>query len=208
MGIKSIVLATTALVLSTSVNAATLTYSDAGQLLEASGVEVSGILYDVSFTDSSCITAFNNCVDSAFAFNNSSDADTASLALIDQVLSTLPSLTPSSIFGLGPGPDGSGVRYYDYQYSTIMTPYQTFDSCSSIIGCLPAVNLSALLIDSLGGLSVSESGEIFFIAIEFSEMGNQVYADWQVSSVPVPAAAWLFGSGLIGLIGVARRKKS
>jgi hypothetical protein len=27
-----------------------------------------------------------------------------------------------------------------------------------------------------------------------------------VSTVPVPAAAWLFGSGLIGLFGVARRK--
>ena len=26
--------------------------------------------------------------------------------------------------------------------------------------------------------------------------------------VPVPAAVWLFGSGLIGLIGVARRRKS
>jgi hypothetical protein len=30
----------------------------------------------------------------------------------------------------------------------------------------------------------------------------------RVSAVPVPAAAWLFGSGLLGLIGVARRKKS
>jgi hypothetical protein len=29
-----------------------------------------------------------------------------------------------------------------------------------------------------------------------------------VSSVPVPAAVWLFGSGLLGLVGVARRKKS
>lgn len=28
------------------------------------------------------------------------------------------------------------------------------------------------------------------------------------SPVPVPAAVWLFGSGLIGLIGIARRKKS
>lgn len=26
--------------------------------------------------------------------------------------------------------------------------------------------------------------------------------------VPVPAAVWLFGSGLIGLIGVARRKQA
>ena len=29
-----------------------------------------------------------------------------------------------------------------------------------------------------------------------------------VSSVPVPAAAWLFGSGLLGLIGMTRRKKA
>lgn len=30
--------------------------------------------------------------------------------------------------------------------------------------------------------------------------------DGQVATVPVPAAAWLLGSGLLGLIGVARRK--
>ena len=29
-----------------------------------------------------------------------------------------------------------------------------------------------------------------------------------VSAVPVPAAVWLFGSGLLGLVGVARRKKA
>ena len=29
-----------------------------------------------------------------------------------------------------------------------------------------------------------------------------------VSAVPVPAAAWLFGSGLLGLVGMARRKKA
>lgn len=28
-----------------------------------------------------------------------------------------------------------------------------------------------------------------------------------VSTVPVPAAVWLFGSGLIGLLGLARRKR-
>jgi hypothetical protein len=29
-----------------------------------------------------------------------------------------------------------------------------------------------------------------------------------VSAVPVPAAVWLFGSGLMGLLGLARRKKT
>ena len=29
-----------------------------------------------------------------------------------------------------------------------------------------------------------------------------------VSAVPVPTAVWLFGSGILGLIGVARRKKA
>ena len=29
-----------------------------------------------------------------------------------------------------------------------------------------------------------------------------------IGAVPIPAATWLFGSGLIGLIGVARRKKA
>jgi len=26
--------------------------------------------------------------------------------------------------------------------------------------------------------------------------------------IPVPAAVWLFGSGLLGLVGIARRKKT
>ena len=28
-----------------------------------------------------------------------------------------------------------------------------------------------------------------------------------ISAVPVPAAVWLFGSGLLGLVGISRRKK-
>ncbi len=34
-----------------------------------------------------------------------------------------------------------------------------------------------------------------------------LHLEGQVSAVPVPAAIWLFGSGLLGLVGMARRKK-
>ena len=33
-------------------------------------------------------------------------------------------------------------------------------------------------------------------------------ADAFVTVIPVPAAVWLFGSGLLGLVGIARRKKA
>ena len=42
--------------------------------------------------------------------------------------------------------------------------------------------------------------------------GAFLYGEWQttvtLTPVPVPAAVWLFGSGLIGLIGIARRRQS
>ncbi len=46
----------------------------------------------------------------------------------------------------------------------------------------------------------------------FTTVGYTVHLEGHVSqptsTVPVPAAAWLFGSGLMGLAGVARRRKS
>jgi len=41
---------------------------------------------------------------------------------------------------------------------------------------------------------------------DFSIDNVKILAD--VAAVPVPAAVWLFGSGLIGLFGVARRKQA
>lgn len=35
---------------------------------------------------------------------------------------------------------------------------------------------------------------------------NSASGEWVAPPIPVPAAVWLFGSGLLGLIGVAKRK--
>jgi hypothetical protein len=44
--------------------------------------------------------------------------------------------------------------------------------------------------------------------LKFDNMGAWAVHDGNISAVPVPAAMWLFGSGLLGLIGMARRKKA
>jgi hypothetical protein len=38
--------------------------------------------------------------------------------------------------------------------------------------------------------------------------GGEIRGQVIVNPVPIPAAAWLFGSGLIALFGIARRKQS
>ena len=54
-------------------------------------------------------------------------------------------------------------------------------------------------------LSVSFSGTANFTAYDNITFGSDIP---QGARVPVSAAAWLFGSGLLGLLAVARRKRS
>ena len=60
------------------------------------------------------------------------------------------------------------------------------------------------------GYTMSITGSTY---IEFVDLGVSSYSDvtWSTtaySAVPVPAAVWLFGSGLFGLLWVARRNKT
>lgn len=57
------------------------------------------------------------------------------------------------------------------------------------------------------GVDLSTPFEFFGFTIE-SANGNVVGTDIINTAVPVPAAVWLFGSGLLGLVGIARRKKA
>jgi hypothetical protein len=42
----------------------------------------------------------------------------------------------------------------------------------------------------------------------FGGVQYTLYLEGNVSTVPVPPALWLFGSGLLGLVGISRRKKA
>lgn len=54
--------------------------------------------------------------------------------------------------------------------------------------------------------AVSGANDPVFVANFYAAKAEEVIGDPGV--IPIPAALWLFGSGLIGLIGIARRKKT
>jgi hypothetical protein len=61
--------------------------------------------------------------------------------------------------------------------------------------------------DGIPGVSMIDGAFIGFNANFSLTNGPQnVTGQSSVSVIPVPAAVWLFGSGLLGLVGVARRK--
>ena len=67
---------------------------------------------------------------------------------------------------------------------------------------IATINLTAL---------VAGTSDLVILNSEFfsaTALLDPVLLSGTVNSVPVPAAVWLFGSGLLGLIGIARRKTS
>lgn len=85
----------------------------------------------------------------------------------------------------------------------------------------PTLSLSSMTIDYLSGgfgfyasdTTSSATFNSYFNAFDGEDAALQIISgDWLSFSatpqtvVPVPAAAWLLGSGLLGLVGIARRK--
>lgn len=69
------------------------------------------------------------------------------------------------------------------------------------------LGLTGITASDFNDLSTTPPGDTqTFAALKFVQGTGDDSAFGAV--VPVPAAVWLFGSGLLGLIGVARRKKS
>jgi len=85
------------------------------------------------------------------------------------------------------------------------TTWNTTDIGTVIIGTNPSGTLP-LTDDGIGG-SPMKAGPFPGFNANFDIASIHVDAITSAPAVPVPAAVWLFGSGLLGLVGVARRKK-
>jgi len=118
----------------------------------------------------------------------------------------------------------SGIAYLD-DNGLALGSYYLFDADDSILGFRAfaftvedgAFDLGAL-VD--GGLSdagweyladafmANDLGQILGYGLLSDGISEMSYVMTPVSAVPIPAAVWLFCTGLLGLVGMARRKKA
>ena len=90
----------------------------------------------------------------------------------------------------------------DDSYGSGGYPNLVLDGSGNFVG----INFHALLLDGSAFDSFSSTFAINDDA--FNEVnGTWTASTFSMTPVPVPAAVWLFGSGLVGLVGLVRRKK-
>ena len=173
--------------------AATLTYSG-DQLISVNGVNVLGGVWDVTFHGD----AFDN-VDAVYDISQPFFTSAESEALTIALAADMSALAG----GVLDPEDVNGCSNFNVECA-IVTPYTFITFTDDLTTDLRVKGWSVEVTPSniiTGGTTETTAKR----DIEFTHIS---YAVWEVSAVPVPAAAWLFGSGLIGLIGVARRKKA
>jgi hypothetical protein len=91
-------------------------------------------------------------------------------------------------------------RFYD-NAGVLAVDMSIFDSSNSLVNMWTLSN-AADLISGVGGNRYGWFDYNQFSVLAFDN------ASLSVNAVPVPAAIWLFGSGLLGLMSIARRKKA
>ena len=103
----------------------------------------------------------------------------------------------------------TGLIWTDFHWSILSDGIATITNVSGIDPFTGVSGVGTTEVDIFGGALAS--GESFFPQIEITVDGGAEIILSQtptISSVPIPAAAWLFGSSLLGLVGMARRKKA
>jgi len=146
--------------------------------------------------------------DFTFVFQLVLDADSDGEAAIlsDITLNAFQLGTGDFNFGnssTGGGALGAGITYA----GNGIAPKFTFDSGLAEGAASAAFWFSSSLLDMSvnGAAAFPQGGDAMTFGVTTTVARG---ADAIIQVVPVPAAVWLFGSGLLGLTGLARRKRS
>ena len=92
--------------------------------------------------------------------------------------------------------------------SSCISPYEPINDWNkyyAVSGVTDSLAIQVISVDLLTGNTLTRRDQIVWADYDFSGVGLYLVRDAAV--VPIPAAFWLFGSGLIGMVGMARRKK-
>jgi len=133
--------------------------------------------------------------DSYFSFSGSAGIN---FTFDDTVLGTLPTV--------------AGIVWTDGAGSTTFAAYDALNNLLDIL----TLNIADGSISGTTGedtfFGITHSGGISRIFISNTSGGIEVdhlqYGGGDVSVIPIPAAVWLFGTALIGLVGISRRRKA
>ena len=167
-----------------------------GILTGATGVDVGGTIYDVTFADGSCNSLFNGCTQSAFTFRNPTDAARAAQAVIDQVFIN--------------GPAG----YFDDHPSKILGCANEFYCYTVVPYSLSGGYVAGAAATNYSNIDARRDAVVYPHIEASSDLSTYTtfnFAIFQLAPLPVdvpePASIALFGVAIAGLTLSRRRKK-
>ena len=144
---------------------------------------------------------------------------------ISQGVATSDVIDQATVAGYGALPASNGINWGTFPVGPVPMATTSLDTTlisSASVACADDVANGVANGNCLGLNPSSELGVIAgddgiggspMISIPFAGFNanfdiTAIHINAVTSEVPVPAAVWLFGSGLIGLIGVAKRKRA
>jgi len=180
--------------------AATLQYSN-GFLVGVTELEVGNSLYNVTFSSLTCVEIFNGCDEATdFAITDSTEAQLAAASLLRQVF------YDGSTLGFFPSMTNGCENATSFGCRMVI-PY-AFGNTSDEVLTIFAENEKGGYTDSIGSWVIFQN-QVLGAGNSWSDATFAAFVPSAVPTpeVPIPAAAWLFGSALCGLVAVARRKR-
>ena len=193
MGIKSISIATIALTLSTSASAS-LIFTIDNYTADELSFTISGTFDESTFGNAPGYLAIKN------DWSNN-------VGIHTELFSATPTVTFNTITIRGLTPI-TYVRNNDTTFADSIFFGNSLGSSNAYGGGTSVTG--SMTLSAIGGFNPLDAATLELVSgfVDNDVDWARLEASAQLNAVPVPAAVWLFGSGLIGLIGMARRKKS